>query len=1170
MSRIEEERSLILQRDSEANDVENESETKNPTTLNKAAAPALHGPRNPSGRISDRLDEYQSRKRVVVVDDDDAEAAQDNVKYSSKWDIPSPPHPSSTTLDAVLEAPKKISKWDIIDSATPSSATPPTKSLTNISPSSNEPWTPEALDHLLPKVGYTILAAPEGYKRNPPPPPLPSHTETTTQPGFTINIEDDSSMAARKASLLRTHTLIVSSNLPPLRPEDLPYFGLLLLESPKNTTTSPEKQEDISLLKRKKILKFLLAIKNGQGAQRRTAIKGIVDRSSSLGGPAPIFKELLPILQSNHLREEERYILVKTLDLLLTKFASSSSSSSLSNSNSKYEEEVKVVVQDWAKAIIAIGEPMLIDSDSWARFQGRQLIANLAKYLTLPPLTHILRPSLDDKDDWVRNVTARVLAVVSCSLGIPRVHPFLRAIASSTKNPLARQTCLLALQHIGTYMGSMVLPHLALLLPLIEISLEDCDRDSHSSGRHSSQSGQSSNNSVTQRTRTLCASTVASLAAATHPHGISFFEPTILPLIYRNTRRSRSRALNANLRAMGNMISLMEGEQRSYWVREVVPLMMDEWRTTMDDEMTRTYLTVLGQCCQSSSSFDLDDTVQQDCKWWIEEVVPDYFRSFWSRKTVLGPRGLVTSLLESTEKISKKVGYHIVIERLSPLLRDASEPLRRYACQAIGMIVAAKTSLSLLRSSGGSSRLEESLVDGMLFTFQEQQDEDPRAEVSILGSISSLFSALGRRMSPYWTSIGSMILWRLSNKDPRCRRLSCDLLSKIIPSLNVCDEVDLLSKIGLVLGESLGEEYPECLAAILGSLKALLWEFIDTPERMQPKIQEILLKMSPILRNRNEDVQQHSIDIVGMIAEKAGDVGGPKEWMRISFELLDLLKAPRRSVRRAAILSFGHIAKTVGPIEVLQTLLNNLKVQERQNRVCTTIAIGIVAESCAPFTVLPSLITEYRVPEQNVQNGVLKALSYMFEYIGPMSKDYVFSVTGLLEDALIDRDQVHRQAATAALKQLCLGVLGSTSASQGTSDGAFVHLLNYVLPNIFDGNPHLISAVVECMDAMRLCLGPAVIFAYLIQGLWHPARRVREIYWRLYNNLYIGSQHSLVAYYPLVRDEDYGVEGSFDGIKRTSMLLNLVDESKEKISGAAIDLCAPPHINRNELFDIYF
>ena len=93
----------------------------------------------------------------------------------------------------------------------------------------------------------------------------------------------------------------------------------------------------------------------------------------------------------------------------------------------------------------------------------------------------------------------------------------------------------------------------------------------------------------------------------------------------------------------------------------------------------------------------------------------------------------------------------------------------------------------------------------------------------------------------------------------------------------------------------------------------------------------------------------------------------------------------------------------------MATLLNNLKVQERQNRVCTTVAIAIVAETCSPFTVLPALMNEYRVPELNVQNGVLKSLSFLFEYIGEMGKDYIYAVTPLLEDALMDRSVNRRR-----------------------------------------------------------------------------------------------------------------------------------------------------------------
>lgn len=260
---------------------------------------------------------------------------------------------------------------------------------------------------------------------------------------------------------------------------------------------------------------------------------------------------------------------------------------------------------------------------------------------------------------------------------------------------------------------------------------------------------------------------------------------------------------------------------------------------------------------------------------------------------------------------------------------------------------------------------------------------------------------------------------------------------------------------------------------------------------MTPPIKDLLPRLTPILKNRHEKVQEHSIDLVGRIADRGAEFVSAREWMRICFELLDMLKAQRKAIRRAAINTFGFIAKAIGPQDVLATLLNNLKVQDRQNRVCTTVAIAIVAETCAPFTVLPALMNEYRVPEMNVQNGCLKALSFLFEYIGEMGKDYIWAVSTLLEDALIDRDLVHRQTACSTVKQLGLGVVGL-----GCED-AIQHMLNLVWPNIFETSPHVINAVMEALEGCRVALGPGVMMQYVLQGLFHPARRVREVYWKV-------------------------------------------------------------------------
>merc|ERR1739845_270050 len=186
-----------------------------------------------------------------------------------------------------------------------------------------------------------------------------------------------------------------------------------------------------------------------------------------------------------------------------------------------------------------------------------------------------------------------------------------------------------------------------------------------------------------------------------------------------------------------------------------------------------------------------------------------------------------------------------------------------------------------------------------------------------------------------------------------------------------------------------------------GALKAIV--NVIGMNRMNPPIMDLLPRLTPILKNRHKKVQENCIDLVGRIADRGPEYVSAREWMRICFELLELLKAHKKAIRRAAVNTFGYIAKAIGPHDVLATLLNNLKVQERQNRVCTTVAIAI----------LPGLMNEYRVPELNVQNGVLKSMSFLFEYIGEMGRDYIYAVTPLLEDALMYRDLVHRQTACA-------------------------------------------------------------------------------------------------------------------------------------------------------------
>lgn len=63
---------------------------------------------------------------------------------------------------------------------------------------------------------------------------------------------------------------------------------------------------------------------------------------------------------------------------------------------------------------------------------------------------------------------------------------------------------------------------------------------------------------------------------------------------------------------------------------------------------------------------------------------------------------------------------------------------------------------------------------------------------------------------------------------------------------------------------------------------------------------------------RHEKVQENCIDLVGRIADRGAEHVSAREWMRICFELLELLKAHKKAIRRAAVNTFGYIAKAIG------------------------------------------------------------------------------------------------------------------------------------------------------------------------------------------------------------------------------------------------------------------
>lgn len=831
-------------------------------------------------------------------------------------------------------------------------------------------------------------------------------------------------------------------------PTEIPGVGDLQFFKPEDMTYfgklvdgAEENTLSVEELKERKIMRLLLKVKNGTPPMRKTALRQLTDNARQFGA-GPLFNQILPLLMEKSLEDQERHLLVKVIDRVLYKLDD--------------------LVRPYTHKILVVIEPLLIDQDYYARVEGREIISNLSKAAGLAHMISTMRPDIDHVDEYVRNTTARAFAVVASALGIPALLPFLRAVCRSKKSWQARHTGVKIIQQIPILMGCAVLPHLKGLVDCIGDNLND----------------------EQAKVRTVTSLAIAALAEAANPYGIESFDDILNPL-WTGARKQRGKGLAGFLKAVGYIIPLMDEEYANYYTSQIMEILLREFASP-DEEMKKVVLKVISQCAST------DGVTSAYLK---ENVLADFFKSFWVRRMALDKRNY-RQVVETTVDLGQKVGVSEIVERIVNNLKDESEAYRKMTVETIEKVVAS------LGAADIGPRLEERLVDGMLFSFQEQSVED----IVMLNGFGTIVNALGVRCKPYLPQIVSTILWRLNNKSATVRQQAADLISRIAMVMKQCGEDTLMGKLGVVLYEYLGEEYPEVLGSILGALRSIVT--VVGISSMQPPIRDLLPRLTPILRNRHEKVQENTIDLVGRIADRGPEEVNAREWMRICFELLDMLKAHKKGIRRAANNTFGFIAKAIGPQDVLATLLNNLRVQERQSRVCTAVAIGIVAETCAPFTVLPALMNEYRVPELNVQNGVLKSLSFLFEYIGDMAKDYVYAVTPLLEDALIDRDQVHRQTAASVVKHVALGVVGL-----GCED-AMVHLLNLLYPNLFETSPHVIDRIIEAIEAVRMAVGSGIVMNYVWAGLFHPARKVRVPYWRVFNDAYVRDADALVAYYP--------------------------------------------------------
>ncbi|CCW62243.1 unnamed protein product [Phytomonas sp. EM1] len=876
-------------------------------------------------------------------------------------------------------------------------------------------------------------------------------------------LEGGGAAAASEAPVVYDIPESLGEGMPTMRPEDAAVFVELL----KYHNVDPIPDENLpSYL----LMKNLFKIMNGDASQRRSGTHFLLEKSRLLGINF-ILQRMFTIWSANIMGLKETHNFIDFIKALIA--------------------HLGVGVRGSTKEVIHLMEPLLSAQEPATREDGRQVLLLLTRVVGYQAMFDAIKIDFAHEESIVRRHTASVAALVGFAVGAEPLLPALRDL-SYAPTALARQTVARVITELAGLIGHGLMPFLADVVAILERLIRD-----------------------EKRVRNDAALAVAAVAEAVAPYGIQDLAP-VVEVITEVCRKGMGISNAPYLKAFGALVPLMAPYDAEARTSAMMPTLVNQFNTP-EAEYRRVLLQVVRNCVSA-------DGVTAA---FIREVILEpFFEGFWQVRQVAADRKTSAILIDTTVQLSRKLGSVDILLKLVRDMKDENEHYQRMVITAVRCVVEA----------AGTAAAEDSLVafllDGAIAAVR--QDEVGTNRVVSAG-LAAICNSLGPRLRPYLKQLFDLINRRRESREGPVRAQAAGLIASIAHAVVLAEGVIFLQDVGRSLYERLEDDNAHALSANLRATRALLHELGS--RSYKPSVRELLKKMTFVIKNRYNIVQQNAIALIEDIAtHHEDDVEAIHLYELATKGLFELLDAERRETRRACTRTFGIIARVIRPFAIILELVDQLSQDKRKIRVCTAVALASIAKECGPFTVIPYLLNEYKLSEGKqvaviVQHAILKAVRYIFQSIGPAGRDYVHALIPLLERSLTETSIQMRRMAVEACQAVIFSVAG-----QNDFEDVAIHFLNFIHPNIVElisknetqisgERLKMVTAVVSYYEAARLVLGSGRLLQYLLQGLFHPAKKVRDIYRRTYNMIYMGSPEGLVPYYPrLSHDESHTFE----------------------------------------------
>lgn len=254
--------------------------------------------------------------------------------------------------------------------------------------------------------------------------------------------------------------------------------------------------------------------------------------------------------------------------------------------------------------------------------------------------------------------------------------------------------------------------------------------------------------------------------------------------------------------------------------------------------------------------------------------------------------------------------------------------------------------------------------------------------------------------------------------------------------------------------------------------------------------EELFLHVVPLLQRRVE-LPEALVFAERVLTEASAGVRAKREWLRICSEIVGCLGAVRSAARARCAECLAVVARSAGMQHVLDVLVEGLDSAHRAHRSGCILAIGAIGRCCGLAETALPLICDYAVPSAQLRCGILQALAAALQSAGFCPPGCLHMLLPLVEDALTEPDAAHRALGMRLVQRIA--VCSRTSPRVPV----LVHLLNYVFPNVLETERSVRTAFDRCIEALCTALGGHYLYKYVVQGLYHPAQRVRRRYWEV-------------------------------------------------------------------------